>query len=103
MLKKTKETVNHILETIGEKPKIGIILGSGLGNLADEIDAKYKLPYDEIPNFPVSTVHGHKGQLIFGKLNGIDVVAMQGRFHYYEGYSMDDGDFSNKSAKTYWC
>ena len=71
-------------------PKIGIILGSGLGQLADEIEVTKKIAYIDIPNFPVSTVKGHKGHLIFGTLNGVQVVAMQGRFHFYEGYSMDE-------------
>lgn len=99
MLEKTRETVNHILNEINVRPKIGIILGSGLGNLADEIDATCRLSYDDIPNFPVSTVHGHKGQLIFGKLNGVNVVAMQGRFHYYEGYSMEEVTFPIRVLK----
>ncbi len=90
MLKKTKEAVAYINKKITKEPKIGIILGSGIGNLADEIEAEVKIPYHEIPNFPVSTVKGHLGQLIFGKLNGVDVVAMQGRFHYYEGYNMQE-------------
>ncbi len=71
MLEKIKETVTYINERIVNVPKIGIILGSGIGELAHEIDAEVKIPYDKIPNFPVSTVKGHKGQLIFGKLNGI--------------------------------
>jgi purine-nucleoside phosphorylase len=75
------------------QPKIGLILGSGLGVLADEIEEPVKIPYNEIPDFPVSTVEGHAGQLVFGRLNGIEVVAMQGRFHYYEGYSFDKVTF----------
>ncbi len=90
MLGKIKETVAYINEKISKVPYIGIILGSGIGELADEIDAEISIPYDEIPNFPVSTVNGHQGQLIFGKLNGVQVVAMQGRFHYYEGYNMQE-------------
>ncbi|MCM3707753.1 MULTISPECIES: purine-nucleoside phosphorylase [Cytobacillus] len=73
--------------------KIGLILGSGLGVLADEIEEPVKIPYNEIPDFPISTVEGHAGQLVFGRLNGIEVVAMQGRFHYYEGYSFDKVTF----------
>jgi purine-nucleoside phosphorylase len=69
-------------------PKIGLILGSGLGVLADEIENATKLPYDQIPGFPVSTVEGHAGQLVIGYLAGVPVVAMQGRFHFYEGYSL---------------
>ena len=73
----------------GVKPFAGIILGSGLGKLADKIEDKIVIPYKEIPGFPVSTAVGHKGNFIAGKLGGKDVVAMQGRFHYYEGYPME--------------
>jgi purine-nucleoside phosphorylase len=90
MLEKIEETVKYINERISTVPYIGIILGSGIGELADEIEPEIKIPYDDIPNFPVSTVNGHQGQLIFGKLNGVSVVAMQGRFHYYEGYTMKE-------------
>lgn len=90
MLGKIKEAVEYITDRIKLTPRIGIILGSGIGELADEIVAEVKIPYNEIPNFPVSTVNGHQGQLIFGKLNGVQVVAMQGRFHYYEGYTMQE-------------
>ncbi len=69
-------------------PEIGIILGTGLGSLADDIDVVHEIPYGDIPNFPVSTVEFHQGKLFFGKLSGKKVVCMQGRFHYYEGYSM---------------
>ena len=72
---------------------MGIILGTGLGQLADEIDIDANIPYKDIPNFPVSTVKGHQGRLIFGTLNGVRVVAMQGRFHFYEGYSMEEITF----------
>ena len=74
-------------------PKTAIILGTGLGQLASEITDKKEIPYAEIPNFPVSTVEGHSGKLIFGKLGGIDILAMQGRFHFYEGYSMKEVTF----------
>ncbi len=90
MLERIKDTVAFISERIDVKPRIGIILGSGLGELAHEIESEVVIPYDSIPNFPVSTVKGHHGQLIFGKLNGVQVVAMKGRFHYYEGYSMEE-------------
>lgn len=82
-----------------QMPKIGLILGSGLGVLADEIQNPVKIPYKEIPNFPVSTVEGHVGQLVFGTLNGIEVVAMQGRFHYYEGYSFEQVTFPVRVMK----
>ncbi len=74
-------------------PKTAIILGTGLGSLAGEITDKYEIPYQEIPNFPVSTVEGHSGKLLFGKLGSKDILAMQGRFHYYEGYSMKEVTF----------
>lgn len=88
MLEKIRQTADYLRTRAGELPKIGIILGTGLGNLASYIDEAVYIPYSEIPNFPVSTVQGHKGNLIFGYMNGRRVVAMQGRFHYYEGYDM---------------
>ena len=99
MLSKTEETVKYISEKIHQKPKIGIILGSRLGLVAEEIEVTVSIPYTEIPNFPVSTVKGHKGQLIFGTLNGVEVVAMQGRFHYYEGYAMEEVIFPIRVLK----
>jgi purine-nucleoside phosphorylase len=89
MLDKFKETSEFILKQIKNKPEVGIILGSGLGGLATRIDAEKEFNYQDIPNFPVSTVEGHSGKLIIGKLGNKTVVAMQGRFHYYEGYDMD--------------
>lgn len=74
--------------TNGFKPEVGIILGTGLGGFVDSIEVEYRLEYKDIPNMPLSTVEGHKGCLIFGKVAGRNVVAMQGRFHYYEGYTM---------------
>lgn len=74
-------------------PTTAIILGTGLGQLASEITDKYEFPYSEIPNFPISTVEGHSGKLIFGKLGNKDIMAMQGRFHFYEGYSMKEVTF----------
>ena len=73
----------------GKKPFAGIVLGSGLGKLADKIENKIVIPYKEVPGFPVSTAIGHKGNFIAGELGGKFVLAMQGRVHYYEGYSMD--------------
>ena len=84
-MEKMKETEKYIRDRIKDIPKIAIILGSGLGSLADDIEDKVVIPYKDIPNFPVSTVVGHKGELIFGKLNSKPVIAMNGRFHYYEG------------------
>lgn len=88
MLEAIKQTANYLKERTGLAPKYGIILGSGLGGLVDEIEVLHKIPYSEIPNFPVSTVKGHGSNLIFGNLGGKLVVAMQGRFHFYEGYTM---------------
>lgn len=93
MLEKINETIQFINGKINKKPEVGIVLGTGLGNLADEIQVETTIPYSEIPNFPVSTVVGHKGQLVFGTLNGKSVVAMQGRFHFYEGYTMKELTF----------
>ena len=90
MIEKVKNTVKF-LETKGiNLPQIGIILGTGLGKLVDEIKIEVKLPYTDIPDFPVSTVESHKGFLIYGELEGKKVLAMQGRFHYYEGYSLQE-------------
>jgi len=80
-------------------PEFGIILGTGLGGLVNEIDAEFILPYESIPNFPISTVEGHSGKLIFGKLSGKNVVAMQGRFHYYEGYTLQQVIFPVRVMK----
>jgi len=100
-LEKIQETATFIKEKVGgEMPKVAIVLGSGLGNLAEKIDVKMAIPYKEIPNFPVSTVEGHKGQLIFGKLGKKYVMAMQGRFHYYEGYSMKEATFPVRVMKA---
>lgn len=89
-MNKMNETTLFIKSKIESIPKIAIILGSGLGNLADDIEEKITIPYKEIPNFPISTVTGHKGELIFGKLEGVPVLAMNGRFHYYEGYELTE-------------
>lgn len=93
MLKSIKETADFIKQKVERTPQVAIILGTGLGNLADEITDKIEIPYETIPNFPISTVEGHSGKLIFGKLGGKDVLAMQGRFHYYEGYTMKEVTF----------
>lgn len=90
MLEQIKETAKFLQEKTNFNPTVGIILGTGLGGLVNEIETVHKIPYENIPNFPVSTVQGHGGNLIFGKLGGKDVVAMQGRFHYYEGYTMGE-------------
>lgn len=93
MLEKILETTNFIRSQYAQHPEVGIILGTGLGELVNEIEVELAIPYESIPNFPVSTVHGHKGRLIFGKLSGRTIVAMQGRFHYYEGYTMQEVTF----------
>ena len=90
MLEKIKETANYIRERIKSEVGIGIVLGTGLGGLVKEIEVVETIPYTEIPGFPVSTVDGHAGKLIFGILGNKNVIAMQGRFHYYEGYSMSE-------------
>ncbi|MBN2260880.1 MAG: purine-nucleoside phosphorylase [Clostridiales bacterium] len=87
---KINESVEYINSKISNQPKIGLILGSGLGDLADEILNPIVIAYNEIPHFPESTVEGHKGQLVIGDLMGKTVIAMQGRLHYYEGYSMQE-------------
>lgn len=93
MLEKINETVEFLKSRITEQPEVGIILGTGLGGLIHEIDIHHTIPYKFIPNFPVSTVDGHHGQLIFGTMSGKNIVAMQGRFHYYEGYTMKELSF----------
>lgn len=82
-----------------KQPEIGLVLGSGLGVLAEEIEDQIVIPYSDIPHFPVSTVSGHKGQLVAGTLEGRNVIAMQGRFHYYEGYSMQEVTFPIRVMK----
>ena len=100
MLEKILETVDFIKsKTNGFEPEVGIVLGSGLGGLVNVIDTQYSIPYAEIPNFPVSTVAGHQGKLILGMLSGRKVVAMQGRFHYYEGYSTKEVTFPIRVLK----
>ncbi len=99
MLEKIKATASFIKEKINDNPEIGIILGTGLGGLVKEIEIIQSIPYSEIPNFPVSTVDGHAGRLIYGKLGDKKVLAMQGRFHFYEGYSMKEVTFPVRVLK----
>ncbi|KVV15945.1 purine-nucleoside phosphorylase [Flavobacterium sp. TAB 87] len=99
MWDQVQETVQFIQSKFNTVPEYGIILGSGLGNFTEDITIEYSIPYSEIPNFPVSTVVGHQGKLIFGKVGGKNVVAMQGRFHYYEGYSMQEVTFPVRVMK----
>lgn len=92
-MNKIKEAVNFITSKTKDSPKIGLVLGSGLGSLADKIENPTIIKYTDIPSFPRSTVEGHAGQLVIGKLSGKTVVAMQGRFHFYEGYPLKDVTF----------
>ena len=93
MLKKIQETAEFLKGKMTTVPQTAIILGTGLGSLVNEITDKYEIEYKDIPNFPLSTVEGHSGKLIFGKLGKKEVMAMQGRFHFYEGYSMKEVTF----------
>lgn len=99
MLTQFKESVEYIRSRTSVQPTIGIILGTGLGGLVKEIEIVDEIEYKDIPNFPVSTVESHKGKLIFGNLGGKQVVAMQGRFHYYEGYNMKQVTFPVRVMK----
>ena len=89
MLEEIKKTAAFVrTRTEDFAPEVGIILGTGLGDFADKIDARFIIEYKDVPGFPVSTVEGHKGRMIFGEIEGRRVVAMPGRFHYYEGYTL---------------
>lgn len=99
MIEKIKETASFIRREVGELPRIGIILGTGLGQVTTLMDISKEIDYKDIPNFPVSTVEGHSGKLIFGNLGGKYVMAMSGRFHYYEGYDMKQVTFPVRVMK----
>ena len=99
MWEQVQKTVSFIKEKINFTPEYGVILGSGLGSFTEEMKVEYTLPYNEILNFPVSTVQGHKGALVFGTIGTKKVVAMQGRFHFYEGYSMKEVTFPVRVMK----
>lgn len=90
LMSRINEARDYILNRVDIVPEIALILGSGLGDMAEEVEEKTAIDYKDIPNFPVSTVQGHKGRLVFGTLSGRKTVFMQGRFHYYEGYKMED-------------
>jgi purine-nucleoside phosphorylase len=92
-MEKIKKTGHFLASKMKSNPQIGIILGSGLGSLVQHLQIEEEIPYHTIPNFPVSTVKGHRGSLIFGKMNGVDVMVCSGRFHYYEGYTMQEVTF----------
>lgn len=99
MWEQVQETVSYIKAKTNFTPEYGVILGSGLGGFTEDIQIEYTLPYNEIPNFPVSTVQGHKGALVFGTIQEKKVVAMQGRFHFYEGYDMKQVTFPVRVMK----
>ncbi len=98
-IRKLQQTVSWVKKFYPHEPEIGIVLGSGIGNLSREIEIEFKADYSEIPEFPVSTVKGHSGELIFGMMNGKRIVAMAGRFHYYEGYSPEQVVFPVRLMK----
>ena len=99
MLERIQETAEFLRSKMHTNPETAIILGTGLGSLVGEITEKYEISYQDIPHFPVSTVEGHSGKLIFGKLGNKDIMAMQGRFHFYEGYSMKEVTFPIRVMK----
>lgn len=99
MLKAIQQTADWISQHTTMRPHTAIVLGTGLGRLSEEIEVVDAFPYNEIPNFPVSTVEGHSGRLIFGRLGGKDVMALQGRFHFYEGYDMKQVTFPVRVMK----
>lgn len=99
LLKKIETTSDYILKKSKYSPEVGLILGSGLGSLVDLIEKAEVFPYEELPNFPVSTVEGHAGRLVIGTMYGKTVVAMEGRFHYYEGYTMEEVTFPIRVMK----
>ena len=99
MWEQVQETVNFIKAKTNFTPEYGVILGSGLGSFTDDMKIEFTLPYNSIPNFPVSTVEGHKGALVFGTIGAKKVVAMQGRFHFYEGYTMKEVTFPVRVMK----
>jgi purine-nucleoside phosphorylase len=99
MLAQIQQTASFLKAKTNTSADVGIILGTGLGGLVEEIDIKHSISYEDIPNFPISTVEGHSGRLIFGNLGGKSVVAMQGRFHYYEGYSAEKITFPVRVMK----
>ena len=99
MLERIQETAAFLKDKMHTRPETAIILGTGLGSLVNEIEDKYEISYETIPHFPISTVEGHSGKLIFGKLGKKDILAMQGRFHFYEGYAMTEVTFPIRVMK----
>ncbi|MBL7741130.1 MAG: purine-nucleoside phosphorylase [Chitinophagaceae bacterium] len=98
-LREINEAVRYLQKQYKHKPEVGVVLGSGLGNFSNEIEVEKEIPYKEIPHFPVSTVEGHKSKLIFGRLSGKRVIAMAGRFHFYEGYDAQEVTFPIRVMK----
>ena len=99
MLSRINEAVSFIKNSYATQPTVGIVLGSGLGSFTKEINIEKEIPYSDIPHFPVSTVEGHSGKLIFGELAGKKIVAMAGRFHFYEGYTAEETVFPIRVMK----
>lgn len=99
LLKKIIESVDYLKKQGVDKPQIGIVLGTGLGQMVEQINIIKSIEYENIPNFPVSTVESHKGRLIYGQIGDKKILAMQGRFHYYEGYSMEEITFPIRVMK----
>jgi len=95
-----EEATAYIRKKWQQSPKVGLILGTGLGGLAEQIDQHASIPYGEIPHFPISTVQSHAGRLVCGTLRGVPVLAMEGRFHYYEGYSLQQVTFPVRVMKA---
>ncbi|MCL6575745.1 purine-nucleoside phosphorylase [Kyrpidia sp.] len=95
-----REVAERLEQGLAEKPRVAVILGSGLGGVADRLEAKRVVPYEEIPEFPVSTVVGHAGRLVFGRLGGVPTAVMQGRFHLYEGYTPEQVAFPVRVLRT---
>src|SRR5687768_15286344 len=100
VIEQLQETTAYIRSVYTGRPLVGVVLGSGLGNFSAGITIDKEINYSDIPNFPVSTVEGHQGKLIFGELGGKTIVAMAGRFHYYEGYSVQDVVFPIRVMKS---
>ncbi|MFI5185926.1 MAG: purine-nucleoside phosphorylase, partial [Chitinophagales bacterium] len=98
-MQKFKETLSFLKSMYPHAPQVGIVLGSGLGNFSDEVEVEKEISYSDIPHFPVSTVEGHKGKLIFGNLGGKKIVCMAGRFHFYEGYEAEQVVFPIRIMK----
>lgn len=98
-----EEIKKYLFERTKIRPKIGIICGTGLGHLAENLSSVDSFPYEDIPNFPISTVSGHAGRMVFGYLNGVEVMCMQGRFHYYEGYPLSKCSMPVRVMKICGC